>query len=85
MAGAALHFVASMLTCGITSARCFTIQVPLYLLAAGATAWGCARWTPAFGLTGAALGVVCGAAARLALGAAVLGYLLRDLPKMSAA
>lgn len=85
MAGAALHFVASMLTSGITSARCFTIQVPLYLVVAGATAWGCARWTPVFGLTGAALGVVCGGAARLLLGAAVLGYLLRNLSKMSAA
>jgi O-antigen/teichoic acid export membrane protein len=75
-AGAAIHFTASVLTSGITSARCFRIQVPLYLLVAGATAWGCARWVPTLGLTGAALGVVCGASVRLFLAAAVVGYLL---------
>ena len=76
MAGAALHFAASMLTSGITSARCFVIQVPLYLLVAGATALGCARWTPALGLTGAAFGVICGAAVRLALAGVIVAYLL---------
>jgi len=76
MAGAALHFVASMLTSGITAARRFRIQVPLYLLVVAATAWGCARWSPTLGLTGAALGVLCGAAVRLLLAGAVLGYLL---------
>ena len=73
MAAAAIHFAASMLTAGITSARCFRIQVPLYLLVAGATAWGCARWVPSLGLTGAALGVICGAAMRLLTAAAILG------------
>jgi O-antigen/teichoic acid export membrane protein len=76
MAAAALHFAASMLTSGITSARCFGIQVPLYVLAAGATAWGCWRWVPAMGLHGAALGVTFGAAVRMLLSAAVMGYLL---------
>ena len=52
VAAAALHFVASILTCGITSARCFRIQVPLYVLVAGATAWGCARWIPTHGAGG---------------------------------
>lgn len=76
MAAAALHLAASMLTAGITSARSFLIQVPLYLLVAGATAWGCARWVPARGLEGAAIGVLCGAAVRLVLAGAVLGYLV---------
>jgi O-antigen/teichoic acid export membrane protein len=76
MAAAAIHFAASMLTSGITSARRFRIQVPLYLLVAGSTALGCALWVPAMGLTGAALGVICGAAVRLVLAAAVVGWLL---------
>ncbi len=75
-AAAGLHFAASMLTSGITSARRFRIQVPLYLLVAGATAWGCARWVPVLGLKGAALGVLCGAVVRLFLATAVLGDLL---------
>jgi len=72
MAAAAIHFVASMLTAGITSARRFYIQVPLYLLVAASTAWGCARWVSSLGLAGAALGVICGALVRLILSAAIL-------------
>jgi len=75
-AAAALHFAASMLTSGITSARRFLVQVPLYLLVAASTAWGCARWVPLLGLEGAALGVLCGGAVRLLLAAAVMGRLL---------
>jgi O-antigen/teichoic acid export membrane protein len=86
MAGAAVQFAASMLTAGITSARRFRIQVPLYLLVACSTAWGCARWVPTLGLTGAALGVLFGSAVRLVLAAAVLampaasGYSPKLLP-----
>jgi O-antigen/teichoic acid export membrane protein len=76
MAAAALHSAASMLTGGITSARCFGIQVPLYVLVAAATAWGCARWVPTLGLVGAALGVTFGAAVRVLLAAAVVVSLL---------
>jgi O-antigen/teichoic acid export membrane protein len=75
MAAAAIHFAASMLTSGITSARCFRIQVPLYLLVAASTASACAHWVPRLGLMGAAVGVICGAAVRLLLAAAVLTYL----------
>jgi len=76
MGAAALHFAASMLTSGITSARWFRIQVPLYLVVAGATAWGCAHWVPTMGLTGAAVGVLCGAAVRVVLAGAVMMYVL---------
>jgi O-antigen/teichoic acid export membrane protein len=75
MGAAALHFAASMLTSGITSARWFRIQVPLYLIVAGSTAWGCAHWVPTLGLTGAALGVLLGAAVRVVLAGAVVVYL----------
>lgn len=82
MGAAALHFAASMLTSGITSARCFRIQVPLYALVAASTAWGCARWIPAQGLAGAALGVTFGAAVRLLLAGAVVLYLLLPGPRI---
>ena len=75
MAAAALHFAASMLTSGITSARRFAIQVPLYLAVAAATAWGCAEWIPTLGLSGAAMGVTLGAAVRVLLAGAVMVYL----------
>jgi O-antigen/teichoic acid export membrane protein len=77
MTAAAIHFAASMLNCGITSARCFGIQVPIYAIVAGSTAWCCARWIKTMGLAGAALGVICGATVRLLLCAAVVAWLLR--------
>jgi len=76
VAAAAVHFAASMLTSAITSARRFAIQAPLYLAVAASTAWGCARWTPKFGLTGAAFGVLCGASVRLLLAGIILHFLV---------
>jgi O-antigen/teichoic acid export membrane protein len=76
MIAAAIHFAASMLNCGITSARCFGIQVPIYAIVAGTTAWGCARWIKTMGLAGAALGVIGGATVRLVLCAVVVTRLL---------
>jgi len=76
MLAAAIHFVASMLTSGITSARCFRIQVPMFALVAASTAMGCARWVPTIGLAGGALAVIGGASTRLVLAAAVMSYLL---------
>ena len=73
---AAIHFAASMLTSGITSARCFRIQVPMFALVAACTAAGCAQWVPTMGLTGGAFAAIGGAAVRLVLAAAVAGYLL---------
>lgn len=81
MIGAAIHFVATMLTCGITSARCFTVQVPLYAAVAGATALGCTHWVKTLGLSGAALGVICGAVVRLVLAGGILIVLLWNSPQ----
>ena len=78
MTAAAIHFAASMLNCGITSARCFGIQVPIYAIVAGTTALSCARWVKTMGLAGAALGVICGATVRLVLCAAVVARLLHS-------
>ena len=86
----AIHCVACMFTSAITSARCFRIQVPLYVLVVGANALACARWVPAAGLTGGAAAMAVAAVVHLVLGAAVVGYLLwvpakspRVLPRRS--
>jgi O-antigen/teichoic acid export membrane protein len=81
MAAAAIHFAASMLTSGITAARRFRIQIPLYAAVAASTALGCAHWVPTMGLAGAALGVLCGAATRLLLAAIILGRLVLAAPE----
>lgn len=75
-AAAAIHFAASMLTSGITSARYFRIQVPMFALVAASTAAVCARFVPTMGLTGGAFAVIGGASTRLVLAAAVIGHLV---------
>lgn len=75
-AAAAIHFASSMLTSGITAARYFRIQVPMFALVAAATAAACARWVPTMGLTGGAFAVIGGASTRLVLAAAVIGHLV---------
>jgi O-antigen/teichoic acid export membrane protein len=70
--GAAIHFVASMLTVAITATRNFVVQVPMYVAMAVCTAVGCARWIPAWGLQGAAFAVIGGAVVRLMVAAGVM-------------
>jgi O-antigen/teichoic acid export membrane protein len=72
----AIHCVACMLTSAVTSARCFKIQVPLYALVAGSNALACSRWVPSAGLAGGAAAMVVAAVVHLALGSAVVAYLL---------
>jgi O-antigen/teichoic acid export membrane protein len=76
MLAAAIHCAACMFTSGITSARCFRIQVPLYGMVAGSSALACARWVPANGLAGGAAAMVVGASVHFVLGAAIMSYLL---------
>jgi O-antigen/teichoic acid export membrane protein len=76
MLATAIHCVAGMLTAGIMSARCFWVQVPMYVLVVASTALACYRLVPTAGLMGGAEAMVIGAVVRLALAAPVLGYLL---------
>jgi O-antigen/teichoic acid export membrane protein len=73
----AIHCVACMFTSAITSARCFRVQVPLYVLVTGSNALACARWVPTQGLAGGAAAMAVAAVVHLVLGAAVVAYLLR--------
>jgi O-antigen/teichoic acid export membrane protein len=72
----AIQCISSLLNSGITSARCFRIQVPIFALAAAASALACARLVPGAGLAGGALAMVIGAVVHLVLAAAVARYLL---------
>jgi O-antigen/teichoic acid export membrane protein len=79
-AAAAVQCAGSMLTSGITSARQFRIQIPLFIAMAGATALACALWVPESGLIGAASAVLAGAIVRLILAAWIITHVLRLLP-----
>jgi O-antigen/teichoic acid export membrane protein len=76
MLGTAIHGVASMLNCGIMSARRFRIQVPMFALVTASSALACYWWVPTFGLTGGAAAMIVAAGVRLTLAAAVVGYIL---------
>jgi O-antigen/teichoic acid export membrane protein len=76
MAATAIHCVAAVFTSGITSARCFRIQVPLYGAMAAANALACAFWIPRFGLAGGAMAVTVSFGLQFLFGAAVLAWLV---------
>lgn len=81
----AIHCAAGVLTSGILSARCFRIQVPMFVVVAGCSAIGCTRLVPAEGLAGGALAMAVAATVHLILAAAVVGYLLLAPAKRAAA
>jgi len=66
MSAAGISASASLLTYGITSARNFRIQVPIYALVLGSNALGCALWVPTSGLAGAASAVMLASVVQLA-------------------
>jgi O-antigen/teichoic acid export membrane protein len=76
MTATAIQCVASVFTSGVTSARCFRIQVPLYAAMAGANALACAVWIPKLGLTGGAMGMIVAASVQLVLAAVILAFLI---------
>lgn len=60
MLAAGIDYVATMFLFVITSARYFSVQLPLQLLTTGATALACLWLIPAVGLPGAALALIVG-------------------------
>jgi O-antigen/teichoic acid export membrane protein len=75
VAAAGIDCVASLLNYGITSARRFAIQVPMFVLVVGSNALACAWLIPSSGLTGAALAMVIAAMVHLAATAGILLHL----------
>ena len=76
VAAAGISCVASLLNYGITSTRCFAIQVPMFVLVVGANVLACAWLIPKNGLTGAALAMVIAALVHLGATSAILLHLL---------
>jgi O-antigen/teichoic acid export membrane protein len=85
VAAAGISCIASLLHYGITSARCFGIQVPMFVLVAGSNALACSWLVPSSGLKGAALSMVIAACVHLTVSAAVLMYLIYSPAKYAAA
>ena len=78
---AGINCIASALATGITSARRFGIQVPLFGLVIAVSIFTCVRSVPDSGLFGGALAMVYSALMRLLLSIAVIVYLLSGISK----
>lgn len=75
VAAAGISGVASLLNYGITSARRFAIQVPMFVLVVGSNALACAWLVPSSGLTGAAVALLIAALVHLAATSGILLHL----------
>ena len=84
IAAAGISCIASLLNYGITSAQCFRIQVPMFLLVVGCNALACAWLVPSLGLKGAAMAMVIAYLVHLAATSGILAYLFSSHPKNEA-
>ncbi|HLK48486.1 MAG TPA: lipopolysaccharide biosynthesis protein [Bryobacteraceae bacterium] len=75
MSAAGISAFAALLTYGITSARSFRIQVPIYLLVVCSNALGCMLWVRDSGLAGAASAVMLASLVQVTAFSAAAGWL----------
>jgi O-antigen/teichoic acid export membrane protein len=81
IAAAGISCIAALLHYGITSAQCFRIQVPMFLLVVGSNALACAWLVPSIGLRGGAMAMVIASLVHLAATSGILVYLFSTHPK----
>jgi O-antigen/teichoic acid export membrane protein len=79
-AAGALGYVGSFVGYGMTAARQFFVQMPLFIVVGLATAAACALLVPDYGLIGAAWAMGVGAFVQLAGSALVIGFALAASP-----
>jgi O-antigen/teichoic acid export membrane protein len=75
--GTGIGYVASQLNFGMTAARSFFIQAPLFVAVITVTFTACALLVPTYGLTGAALAIVCGFGFQLVAASVIMTVILR--------
>ena len=81
MLAAGILYVDAFLSYGITAARYFRIQIPLFSLVTGATVLACIWLIPSNGLLGAAITLIIGAVVRASGTLAVILYALSALQR----
>lgn len=77
MAAGSVSCAASVLGYGLTAARCFRQQVPLFLGVVAVAALAASTLIPLYGLSGAAIGQIAAATAQLFGSAAILFFAMR--------
>jgi O-antigen/teichoic acid export membrane protein len=77
MIAATVSYLATFLRQGITAARYFRVQLPIYVLSAITMLWSCYFFIPRYGLMGAAYASLSAALVALLLNGSVVLYILR--------
>jgi O-antigen/teichoic acid export membrane protein len=80
MAGGVLSYAASVIGYGLTAARCFREQLPLFLTVTAVAAGASYALVPRYGLRGAVFAQIAAGAAQLLYGAAILVSALKRPP-----
>jgi O-antigen/teichoic acid export membrane protein len=83
MVAAGIAYVASFLGYGMTAARYFRVQVPLFACVAGTAALACLWLVPSGGLHGAATALIIAAVAQASVSLVIVVHALRVLYKQT--
>ncbi|MFB2933851.1 lipopolysaccharide biosynthesis protein [Aerosakkonemataceae cyanobacterium BLCC-F154] len=81
MVAAGIGYVASFLGYGMTAARYFRIQIPLFTAVTGTSAIACLWLIPIWGLHGAATGLILAAFVQVIFSLGAIAHALHKLPK----
>lgn len=81
MVAAGILYVAAFLGYGITAARYFRVQMPLFVLVTGSSAIACFWLIPTMGLRGAAIALIVGAIVQTVFSVGVIVYALHRLKR----
>jgi O-antigen/teichoic acid export membrane protein len=81
MVVAGITYVASFLGYGMTAARYFQVQMPLFVLVTGASGLACLWLIPTMGVQGAVIALMVGAIVQASFSLGVILYALHRLEK----
>jgi O-antigen/teichoic acid export membrane protein len=81
MVAAGMGYVSSFLGYGMTAARYFQVQMPLFVLVTGSSAMACFWLIPTQGVRGAAIALIVGAIVQVVFSLGVIVYALQRLNK----
>lgn len=81
MVAAGILYVSAFLGYGITAARYFRVQMPLFVLVTGSSAFACFWLIPTMGLPGAAIALIVGAIVQAVFSLGVIVHALHNIRK----
>lgn len=81
MVAAAISYISSFLGQGMTAARYFRVQMPLFALVTSISAIACFWLIPSRGLQGAAMALIVAAIVRVSMSLGVILHAVRKLPR----